>query len=306
MQAWNNITTIQYISTQQRTWFWFSSLTVVGACDHIIQPLSRMAPPWRQAAFCSSSGHTVFFLCIFLFFCENTDFWNIFLCWLGCCAAGGTSASNSGNFSHLLWCITMTTGKSLTCWSSLNHFFPWSSWEEWDHWQIKWTSLEPWWGHDRNIRKRPGCRNNPNSSLLSFKTIWTDRDCRQSGNSEAAGTAVLVNNIVPDVRLKSNVSAPQMLNCWLWIPVHVVYWESSPMLLANTVCTLQLNSPNPFIIIWDYFYRTSLHFNLIFILLILPLHQWHIFNNNILNSSNIISLLGLIVLLNWNWIDLFW
>jgi len=31
------------------------------------------------------------------FFCENTAFWSIFLCWFGWCGTGMTSAGNSGN-----------------------------------------------------------------------------------------------------------------------------------------------------------------------------------------------------------------
>jgi len=123
-----------------------------------------------------------------------------------------------------------------------NHFVPRSSLEVWDHshWQIKWTSFEPWWGHDRKIRKRHGCRNNSNSSLLSFKAIWSDRDCRQGGNSEGEGLNCLLttNGVLLDISIRRSISAPNMLNYWIWVPVHVVYWESSPVLPANTACAL--------------------------------------------------------------------
>jgi len=47
--------------------------------------------------------------------------------------------------------------------------------------------------------------------------------------------------------------APQILNCWLWVSVHVVFWESSPELPADAVCDiiswvvakLQQQHPNP-------------------------------------------------------------
>ena len=107
-----------------------------------------------------------------LFFCENVDFWNIFLRCFGCCAAGRTSAGNYGNFWYLLWCVTTATGTLFSCGSSwlsftkpkagletpnpnelkrrcslvdaeqeqngkkvegsLTPFIPWSSWKVWD------------------------------------------------------------------------------------------------------------------------------------------------------------------------------
>ena len=83
-------------------------------------------------------------------------------------------------------------------WGSLNQFFLWVSWEVWDHLQIKWTSSDPWWGQSR-IRRRA-------------KYIF-----------------------LIDSR---SASAPQMLNCWLWVSVHVVHRESSPVLLVNALVIL--------------------------------------------------------------------
>jgi len=56
-----------------------------------------------------------------------------------------------------------------------------------------------------------------NSSLLSFKTIQADRDCRQRGNSKGRGLQILLTNdgLIMDMSLRRSISAPQMLNCWL-------------------------------------------------------------------------------------------
>ena len=47
-----------------------------------------------------------------LFFCENADFWNLFMSWFGCCW-------KKFCWQHLLWCVTMATGKSLALQSRL-------------------------------------------------------------------------------------------------------------------------------------------------------------------------------------------
>ena len=114
----------------------------------------------------------------------------------------------------------------------LYHFFLWSSLEAWDHTLIKWTSLDPWWGHSRNTRKailffplRQGCRNNSYTSPHTFRT--TGRDCRQRGKREGGRLKCLLttDGLILGMSPRRSMSAPQMLNCWLWVPVHVVYGQ---------------------------------------------------------------------------------
>ena len=50
--------------------------------------------------------------------------------------------------------------------------------------------------------------------LYTALTIWADRDCRQSGNSEGGGITVLLttDGVILDVSLRNSFSASQMLN----------------------------------------------------------------------------------------------
>jgi len=102
----------------------------------------------------------------------------------------------------------------------------------------------PWWQHSRNIREAilyflliPGCRKSFNTSLLRFMLLWADRDCWQRCNTKGGGLQCMLttDGVILNVSLGRNMSAPQMLNIWLRVFIHVVFWES---LHANAACAL--------------------------------------------------------------------
>ena len=206
---------------------------------------------WSNSA--NSKALTISFWDFPFFLCASTNFWNIYL-------------NDTESFLHVgavdwafqrpsdTWYKTPNPDKLKKCQiagtngdkggGSLNHFPPCSSLKVCDQWWIKWLSLERWQGCSTNIRKaelfvspKPGCRNNSNSTLSSFETIWADKNCRQRGNGERACITVLVYNRWYNpgyVTYKERICTSK-LNYWLWVSVHIVYWENSPGLPISAV-----------------------------------------------------------------------
>jgi len=79
---------------------------------------------------------------------------------------------------------------------------------------------------------------------LHGQTKTADREV--TGKEEGLLYLLTTYGVNLDMSLRRSVSAPQMLNCWLWVPVEVVYRESSTVLPADAVCdivaTLQINT----------------------------------------------------------------
>ena len=94
---------------------------------------------------------------------------------------------------------------------------------------------------------RHGCSSNFKTSLLSFYTIWTDRDCRQNGNSEGGGLQSLLtaDGVILDMALRRSFSTPQILNCWLWVSVYVVYREFTCVSHQLSCCQATKTTPVP-------------------------------------------------------------